>query len=302
MRPRPDDPPRADPETHWSGTTVSRRGFLVAGGALLLAACGSDGGSKGASDTGGKNALSFAVGSSSLAVRPTPQRFAFIAQRGTEYLKSPVSIRFLPPGGEWTASTKAKLHTQGLREGFTLYTTDATLDAVGTADNPWQAEITADGQTATGYFMVRATSVAPDVGQPAPRTASPTPTDTLGVDPICTRSPACDLHSTSLAAVVGARPLAVMFATPARCQTQLCAPSLDQLLAVGPQYDNVDSVHVEIYKDKTGPDVSPTVAAWNLDSEPFFYTVDAAGTIVGRLDGAFAQDEVQALVEQLAKG
>ena len=89
-------------------------------------------------------------------------------------------------------------------------------------------------------------------GASAPTDASPTPTNTLGVDPICTRDPMCPLHTASLDTVIGkGKPVAVLFATPARCQSQYCGPVLDSLLPlVGDYQDRVDIVHVDIYKGR----------------------------------------------------
>jgi hypothetical protein len=122
------------------------------------------------------------------------------------------------------------------------------------------------------------------------------------VKPICTRTPKCPLHDVSLATVIGAgTPVAVMFATPALCQSQYCGPVLDELLDIrAPFADAVTFVHVEIYRSNRGADVAPTVAAWGLPSEPWFYTIDPAGTIVGRLDGAFGGDEMRSQLEALA--
>jgi hypothetical protein len=66
-----------------------------------------------------------------------------------------------------------------------------------------------------------------------------------------------------------------------------------------PFADAVTFVHVEIYKSNKGADLSPTVEAWALPSEPWFITVDGTGTITSRLDGAFGGDEMQANVEAL---
>ena len=53
---------------------------------------------------------------------------------------------------------------------------------------------------------------------------------------------ACPLHDVSLADVIGkGKPVAVMFATPALCQSQYCGPVLDELLDImAPYHDKVD--------------------------------------------------------------
>ena len=92
-----------------------------------------------------------------------------------------------------------------------------------------------------------------------------------------------------------------MFATPALCASMYCGPVLDELLDVREPFgDAMAFVHVEIYESNRGAVRAPTVAAWKLPSEPWLYTVDGAGTIVGRLDGAFGRDEIEAQLEELA--
>jgi hypothetical protein len=125
----------------------------------------------------------------------------------------------------------------------------------------------------------------------------------MGVDPICTRNPVCPLHSKSLSALIGhGRPVAVMFATPARCQTRYCGPVLDSMLPLVKTYEeHIDFVHVEIYKNNQTSDVIPTVDAWGLGGEPWLFGVDKSGKVTARLDGAFDQTEMQTLLDDLAK-
>jgi hypothetical protein len=113
--------------------------------------------------------------------------------------------------------------------------------------------------------------------------------------------PACSLHTVSLADAIGkGRPVAVLFATPALCQTRYCGPVLDELLKLRKRYqDQITFVHVEIYRDNRGADLAPTVQAWNIPFEPWLFTVDGAGTIRGRLDSAFGRDEISPLLDAL---
>jgi hypothetical protein len=41
------------------------------------------------------------------------------------------------------------------------------------------------------------------------------------------------------------------------------------------------------------------VAAWDLPSEPWFYTIDGNGIIKERLDGAMATNEIQGALDRL---
>ena len=143
---------------------------------------------------------------------------------------------------------------------------------------------------------------APAIGAVAPRAPSPTKAAPLGVHPICTRVPACPLHTVSLSDIIGAgKPVAVLFATPALCQSMYCGPVLDELLKVTDGYaEKITFVHVEIYTSNRGADKAPTVEAWGIPSEPWLFTVDGAGTILGRIDGAFGGDEMKFQLDALA--
>lgn len=281
---------------------LSRRAFLgaglAAGGAAALAACGGSSSSGSTTSTTRSDRLQALIVSSDLYVDPRPQRFAFIFTRGEEFVdagEATVSIR--PQDGAFGDVIPATLHTEGLPAGRGIFTAPLLLPRAGV----WEARATLDGRDATAYFQVSEQAIAPVLGDRAPVAASPTSIATLGVDPVCTREPACPLHARSLSDAIGrGRPVAVMFATPARCQTRYCGPVLDQLLAVAPEYaESIDFVHVEIYASTEGTQLVPTVQDWGLDSEPWLFTVGADGTVQERLDGAFATDEIRGLLDRV---
>jgi hypothetical protein len=287
---------------------LSRRNFLgLAGGVVILAACGSsdDDGTADATlpahDHGESTLteLSPAVMSSDLYVSTTPQRFAFamLAKEGFASQGS-ASVAVAPDGTEPTDFVDTTLHEDGLPERRGVYVAELVFDKEGV----WDGVADREGQKLPFVFQVKARADAPTIGASAPTDASPTPTNPLGVDPICTRDPMCPLHTASLDTVIGkGKPVAVLFATPARCQSQYCGPVLDSLLPlVGDYQDRVDIVHVDIYKDLRTNETSPTVTAWNLPSEPWLFGVDARGAITARLDGAFGQDEMRTVLDALA--
>ncbi len=105
----------------------------------------------------------------------------------------------------------------------------------------------------------------------------------------------------SLDTAIGAgKPVAVMLATPALCQSRYCGPVLDDLLTLTDQYkDRITFVHVEIYTNLSGNETTPTVQAWGIQTEPWLFGVDATGNVVSRLDGAFGHDEQQQLLQRL---
>lgn len=283
---------------------MSRRSFLTTGGTLLAAtavvACGGgdDSGPTGAA--GDRTGLTAGHVSIEPYVSSQPQRLAFAVfrQNGDFAAGPPVTVAMRGPSDTaYAAPVAATLHTEGLPKRRGVYVTQPVLHEPGI----WRARLAIGGTPVTVPFEVTATPLVVTPGGQAPRAASPTTTDQLGVSPICTESPMCPLHTVSLDRAIGTgRPVAVMFATPARCQTQYCGPVLTELLGVtGPYQDAVDLVHVEIYKDATSDQLVPTVDAWGLPGEPWLFGIDGSGTVVGRLDGAFGTDEVTALLDRL---
>jgi hypothetical protein len=241
--------------------------------------------------------------SSDLYASNTPQRFTLVLQRGgkngIQYVSGPpVEVRFKAPGApDWTPYVAMELDRDGLPKGRGVYRAQVAFPAAGT----WKGQARFSGATTKFSMQLPATAAAPVIGDAAPRAASPTPGAPLGVNPICTRDPQCPLHTVSLSDVIGtARPVAVMFATPALCTSMYCGPVLDELLKIkAPYEDRVTFVHVDIYKNLRGTVESPTVTAWKLPSEPWLFTVDGSGTVVNRIDTAMGTREIQAALDQL---
>jgi hypothetical protein len=277
---------------------MSRRAFLAAGGAAAAGLALTQV-TPAFARTAARKPLSPLVLSSDLYASPEPQRLAFAIAKGAQFASgAPAQVALAPPKAKTGTAYTTTLHRKGLPKGRGVYVADVVLDQPG----PWNAVAITLGQRVPFAIDVNPQAVAPVVGAAAPRDASPTRANTLGVKPICTRSPPCPLHSVSLSDVIGTgRPVAALFATPALCQSQYCGPVLDELLKLrAPFSDTITFVHVEIYKSNKGATLSPTVAAWGLPSEPWLYTIDGGGTIVGRIDGAFGGDEMEAQLRALA--
>jgi hypothetical protein len=277
-------------------SALSRRSFLAAAGGLVVAsACGSD---RSGEAVGAGDRLAAGLLSSDLYATSTPQRFAFALTDRDGYASGPPArIAFVAPDGALGPFTAAGLHADGLPPERGVYVLEAMLPQPGT----WQATVDADGRRAPLAFTVRPEPAAPGLGDPAPRVPSPTVADPMGVDPLCTRDPDCHLHEGSLATLIGAgTPAAVMFATPARCESRYCGPVLEEMLTLVDAYrSRVAFAHVEIYQAETGTQLVSTVEAWGLPGEPWLFGVDTGGTVVARLDGAFGRGEIRALLDAL---
>jgi hypothetical protein len=286
---------------------ISRRGFLeLAGGvalagagATVLAACSSSKSS--APTTISPFAVEPRVVSSDLYATSQPQRLAFTvisSTTGQPNAGKPAAVALAPPGGgQLGPFVPATARSKGLGQFRGVYTIDAELPRAGV----WSAVVDYDGRRLSLPLQVQPKPQTITIGEGAPRAASPTTTHPLGAKRVCTRTPACPLHTTSLDTLIGkGRPVALLFATPAYCQTAYCGQVLDALLPlVSSHASTIDFVHCEIYLDApTGPEI-PTVGAWKLPSEPWFFGIDGKGIVQARLDGAFDQAEMQAVVERL---
>jgi hypothetical protein len=279
--------------------TPSRRSFLASTGSLALAGAMGWPRTAGATQPETSSALSALLVSNDLYASPAPQRVAFAVYRGPKPAAgAPAQLALAPPGSAQGQIVPARQMSAGLPKGRGVYVVQAVLDRPGV----YPGEVLTLKHRLPMSLDVKATAAAPIVGSAASRAPSPTPQSPLGVNPICTRQPMCPLHSVSLADVIGTgRPVAVLFATPALCQTRYCGPVLNELLTARAPFENrVTFVHVEIYTSNSGNTLAPAVQAWNIPFEPWFFTVDGGGTIRGRLDSAFGRDEITPLLESLA--
>ena len=277
---------------------LSRRSFLAVGGGLALAGIAGWPASAGAAQPEASKALSALLVSNDLYVSPQPQRVAFVVYRGPTPATGPAArLALAPPGSSQGQVVTARQLSGGLPKGRGVYVVEAVFEQPGT----YQGVVLTRGARVPFALEVKPAAEEPVIGSMASRAPSPTKQNPLGVDPICTRQPPCPLHAVSLSDVIGTgRPVAVLFATPALCQTRYCGPVLDELLSVRKTFeDRVTFVHVEIYRSNRGVDLAPTVTAWNIQYEPWFFTVDGTGAIRGRLDSAFGRDEITPLLQSL---
>jgi hypothetical protein len=149
-------------------------------------------------------------------------------------------------------------------------------------------------------------SRSPYPGQPAPATQTPTVADAKGVSPICTRTPACDMHEVSLAVALGSgKPVLLAIGTPAFCESRVCGPNIEELLAVKQEFGNrAVFIHAEVYVDDTqetinARKVTPAMKDYGLQSEPWLFMIDRNGTVAYRFEGPLTAPTIKATLAKL---
>ncbi len=143
----------------------------------------------------------------------------------------------------------------------------------------------------------------PAVGEKAPAVHTPTE-DEVGGDlaKIDTRIPPDQMHEVDFADAAGKRPVVLVFATPAFCQSRVCGPVVDIAQQVSDSYDGkVDFIHMEVYNENDpGKGVRPQMRAYNLPTEPWTFLVDREGVIRDRVEGAYGAAELEAAVRKIS--
>ena len=111
------------------------------------------------------------------------------------------------------------LYTGGLPKGRGVYVADVVLDR---SRAYWNGLALIAGKRGPVRGRRQTQPTAPAIGAAAPRAASPTRADPLGVKPLCTRRPAVPAARRVAQPTSSApgKPVAVLFATPALCQSR----------------------------------------------------------------------------------
>ena len=292
---------------------VSRRWFLAGSAALVAAvACGNDDSDRpaisvpddddGTDGTAAAEQVNLLIGTfNTLAGRPD-ERVAILVvdgERKPVETDAAVTVRFgdAPQSRQLGAALPAERHADGLLTPYYLVKTQFAAPGAYAL----QADVGGRAAVAAVQVLDPSQDPAPKPGDRLLSVPTPTAANSQGVDPICTRDPVCPLHEVSLDAALGqGTPLAVLFATPAFCQTATCGPVLDVLLSAREGFaDRVTFVHVEIFKDRDAKETAPAVQAYKLQNEPWLFLAGADGVVRERLAGPYDRTELHAALGRL---
>jgi len=207
---------------------------------------------------------------------------------------SQVSASLLDPTGATISTTTGVRRDVNLPRAYYEFRVDVPQEGAHTL------RVSDGAATAEASFTVvsQGSLPFPGPGDPLPPFDTPTVGAPGGVDPVCTREPACPFHDITLSdALEAGKPVVYLVGTPAFCQTGICGPVLDVMIGVVDDYPDLQFIHAEVYTDNTATQAAPAVAAAGLSFEPVIFLTDASGTVVERLDVIVDESELR---EQLA--
>lgn len=177
------------------------------------------------------------------------------------------------------------------RDGATTVTALARLDGRLMRTETAAVKVGAKGAT------------PPGVGDKAIPIDTPTVASVGGdIASIDTRvPPAPELHRENFRDVLGKKPVVLLFATPALCQSRVCGPVVDVALqAKNASGGKVAFIHQEVYKDnKVEAGVRPQLGAWHLATEPWTFVIDRQGVIRARFEGAMSVGELERAIAKV---
>jgi hypothetical protein len=149
-------------------------------------------------------------------------------------------------------------------------------------------------------LAARASSPIPGPGDVAPVIDTLTLASAHGkIALVTTRVPPEDMHSVSAKSVLGKKPVALLFSTPALCQSRVCGPVTDVVASLQKQFQGrITFIHQEVYANNNPvKGYRPQMKAYHLQTEPWLFTVDRHGRVAARLEGAFGHNAVEAALK-----
>lgn len=183
------------------------------------------------------------------------------------------------------------------------YVSKIVLNAPG----PWTfAALTRQGGSFGGSLLATPSKVGefdpPAVGDAAPAVHTPTAREVAQISEIDTRVPPDDMHDEDLAEVLGQKPVVLLFATPALCESRVCGPVVDAALQVKREFgDRVAFIHQEIYNDnQISAGARQQVRAYELPSEPWLYVIARDGRVSAAIEGPFSVAELETATREVA--
>ncbi len=252
--------------------------------------------------------VSLVVSNSDLAVGKNRVSFGLVDRDYMPVRPDSVELRavYYEPGAD-TGQVRRRATAEFLewppegRRG--VFVAEVSFDQAGAATDEapgiWELHATfrrpgGEMLTIGSVVSVAAEHKAPAIGDPAPRSNTPTATKVDDLRSISS-SPEPDpaLYQLSVAeAVADGKPAVITFATPAFCVSATCGPQVSDLSTLARKYQGrANFVHVEVYQNphliepaNPSRELVPAVAEWGLVSEPWTFVVSRDGIIEARFE------------------
>jgi hypothetical protein len=217
---------------------------------------------------------------------------------GTPRIDVKVSFYDLAASGNQLVDTRKMDFIWSTKGERGVYVTDASFTHPGS----WGAEVAISGQgideTVRASFEVAETGATPEIGRPAPASETPTGDDVADLSEISTDPhPNPRFYELSIAdALKQNRPAVITFATPKFCTSAVCGPTLDIVKGVSRSFPDVNFIHVEVFENLDDPSnlqTVPSVAEWNLQTEPWVFVLNSSGRVAAKFEGIVGVDELR---------
>jgi hypothetical protein len=287
---KPEDFPRAE-----SKTLAELRADLGRGGPVLAPSV--------SQMTTGENRFGFGLFDRSRAQIANAAAAVYVAPAGGGEARGPFPARY--ESLEVSPQYQSRQTSTDPNAARSVYVADVPFDKPGTYDVlgivRLDNRLVAATSAAPGLAVVKAADdPIPGRGDPAPRIHTPTEADVGGdLASIDTRIPPSSMHNSDFADVVGKKPVVLLFATPALCQSRVCGPVVDIAEEVKAGRDDVEFIHMEVFQDnQLDKGLRPQLVDYNLQTEPWVFTVDPKGRVAARIEGAFSSRELEAAIER----
>ena len=298
---------------------LDRRDFIRAGGAVMLgilAACGREETPQPVTGTiddilDGRQPSAQLIAAGTELIEERAERVAFgVIDPSTNQPITEAKTRLWVARDRQTAALgpfETEYHGDGLGNRG-VYVAQITFPAKGTY-LLLSETTTADGAVKLAFspgLDVGVRNAMPKIGDQAIRVETPTVDAARGVDPICSADPPCSLHEVSLLdALRDEKPIVLIFATPAFCQSRLCGPEVEIVESIArDRGDDAIFIHAEVFRDDADETIrraiqAPATAAWRVVEEPATYYIDRAGRILDRQLGPIDRTDVRRATDAL---
>jgi hypothetical protein len=173
-----------------------------------------------------------------------------------------------------------------------IYETEVPLERAGTSSVVVMTKVGGKLAVATTQLKVIPPSrdQIPRPGEKPPAITTDTVQSANGdIKSIDTRVPPDDMHDANFADVVGKKPVALLFATPALCASRVCGPVVDIAAQLKATYgDRIEFIHQEVYVDNDpSKGLREPLRRFHLQTEPWLFILDRSGRVTSRMEGSF---------------